>query len=206
VMPGTTVFHLQGCLDHLLSGELAAGDELLTYSRERLRILVERMLSHGPRLHRRDEPDEVLRAAFLSVGTILDPREAASVRAFLCRSACNIRETLIDLLRRYDGPDQIGANHATSHPGQAVLPDQTATAPNPERSGDTLSLADWTSFHKEAARLPDEAREVLDLLYYHDLAQDEAAKVLGISLGILKRRWQSARLTLMESLGTKSKL
>jgi RNA polymerase sigma-70 factor (ECF subfamily) len=44
--------------------------------------------------------------------------------------------------------------------------------------------------------LPDEEREVVQLLWYEGLRQPEAAVVLGISLATLKRRWQVARLRL----------
>ena len=55
-------------------------------------------------------------------------------------------------------------------------------------------LAVWTEFHRQVADLPEEDREVFDLLWYQGLTQAEAAAVLGISERTVSRRWISARL------------
>jgi RNA polymerase sigma-70 factor (ECF subfamily) len=62
------------------------------------------------------------------------------------------------------------------------------------------SIEDWTAFHEEVEKLPDEQREVFGLIWYGGLHQADAAKVLGISLATIKRRWQAARLHLHEAL------
>jgi RNA polymerase sigma factor (sigma-70 family) len=62
-------------------------------------------------------------------------------------------------------------------------------------------LAAWSEFHERAGQLPDEEREVFDLLWYQGLMQEEAAQLLGVSERTVKRRWQSARLQLFEALG-----
>jgi RNA polymerase sigma factor (sigma-70 family) len=190
--PDSTVLHLQGCLDRLLSGEFAARDELLMHCRKRVLILAERMFSQSPRVGGKKELNEVVSGLlFFSIGKMLDSVETISLCDYLRLTAANIRDTLIDLIRQ----------DATPHSGSAEVPDQTATHPNTNASSKALSLADWTAFHELAARLTDDERDVLDLLYYHNLTQEEAANVLGLSPGVLKRRWQSSRLTVMESLG-----
>ena len=62
------------------------------------------------------------------------------------------------------------------------------------------SLEVWTHFHEEVARLPDELRQVFNLLWYHEMALQEAADHLGISLSMLKRRWAAARQRLGKDL------
>jgi RNA polymerase sigma-70 factor (ECF subfamily) len=85
-----------------------------------------------------------------------------------------------------------GANHHTDG-GEAVEKSLDGrTEPN--------SLIEWTNFHRQVERLPDERRDVFDLLWYKGLTQPEAAQVLGISLATLKRRWQSARLWMHDAL------
>ena len=61
-------------------------------------------------------------------------------------------------------------------------------------------LAGWGEFHAQVEKLPADELEVVNVLYYEGLTQEEAAKVLGISFRTLKRRWHSARLTLYEAL------
>jgi DNA-directed RNA polymerase specialized sigma24 family protein len=51
--------------------------------------------------------------------------------------------------------------------------------------------------------LPPIEREAFDLLFYQELSQAEAAAVLAVSVRTIKRRWQSARLRLVQNLGGK---
>jgi DNA-directed RNA polymerase specialized sigma24 family protein len=50
-------------------------------------------------------------------------------------------------------------------------------------------------------KLPDEQREVFDLLWYQELSQEEAAGVLGMSVPTVKRRWRDAKMELIDVLG-----
>jgi RNA polymerase sigma factor (sigma-70 family) len=51
----------------------------------------------------------------------------------------------------------------------------------------------WGDFHDKVEALPDEEREVVELLWYQDLPQHEAAEVLGVDPSTVKRRWRAAR-------------
>src|SRR5437870_4454184 len=62
-------------------------------------------------------------------------------------------------------------------------------------------LARWEAFHEEVNRLPEEEREVFNLLYYAGRTQEEAAAILDISASTVFRRWTAARLTLKSRLG-----
>ena len=61
-------------------------------------------------------------------------------------------------------------------------------------------MAAWAEFHRQAELLPDEEREVFDLLWYQGLSQSEASELLQVSERTVKRRWQSARLYLHNAL------
>jgi RNA polymerase sigma factor (sigma-70 family) len=50
-------------------------------------------------------------------------------------------------------------------------------------------------------RLPEEYREVFGLIWYNGLTHEEVAEVLGVSVRIVKRRWQEARIALARALG-----
>ena len=67
-------------------------------------------------------------------------------------------------------------------------------------SFDPQRLANWSDFHNQAEQLPPEEREVFDLIYYQGLSQAEAAAVLNTSERTIQRRWQTARLTLNDTL------
>ena len=61
-------------------------------------------------------------------------------------------------------------------------------------------LEAWTAVHKQVEKLPDEEKEVFDLLWYQELSQADVAELLNISTRTVKRRWASARLMLHEAL------
>jgi RNA polymerase sigma factor (sigma-70 family) len=205
VTPGTTSAFLQGCLNRLHGGETAARADLLRYSQERLRTLTQRMLARFPSVKRFEETDDVLQNVLLRISHMLDQLEVGSVRDYLRLAAANIRRELIDLARHYYGPLGIGANQAGAARGSPDRSDQaTLDHPAADSGREALSLADWTEFHERTAQLPDDEREVFDQLWYHGLTQDEAAELLDVSVSTVKRRWQAARLRLMESLGGKS--
>ncbi len=118
-------------------------------------------------------------------------------------AAMNIRRELLDLAKHYYGPQGLGAHYA-SVDGDA---NQTlfGSGAIPSVAGeDAGRLEAWTSFHDHVERLPDEEKEVFDLLWYQQLPQAEVAELLRVSERTVKRRWASARLTLQDALGGQS--
>jgi RNA polymerase sigma factor (sigma-70 family) len=203
--PGDTTHYLQNCLDRLRIGDVAAREDLLRRSQERLLTLTRRMLAGFPHVKRFEQTDDVLQNVFLRLAKMLDQMAVVSVGDYLRLAATNIRRELIDLARHYYGPRGLGANLVQLAPG--MLEDfPRAMVEHSPAKGRTraLTLADWTEFHEQVAQLQEEDREVFDLLWYEGLTRDEVAALLGLSLSTVKRRWLSARLNLMNALGGKS--
>jgi DNA-directed RNA polymerase specialized sigma24 family protein len=90
------------------------------------------------------------------------------------------------------GPEGNGANHHTDT--------GDAAGGQHDGRGEPDDLDTWTAFHESAGSLPQEQRDVFNLLWYDGLTQPEAASVLGISLATVKRRWQEARISLSEAM------
>jgi DNA-directed RNA polymerase specialized sigma24 family protein len=61
-------------------------------------------------------------------------------------------------------------------------------------------LTDWTEFHAQVEALPDEQKEVFNLVWYQGLTQVEAAALIGVTERVVKWRWRAARLTLHQAL------
>jgi hypothetical protein len=61
-------------------------------------------------------------------------------------------------------------------------------------------ITGWGMLHTMVDDLPEDEREMLDLMLYWGLKRAEAASVLAISPGAVECRWRNARLTLQEAL------
>src|SRR5262249_36962645 len=136
--------------------------------------------------------EDVLQHAMLRLWKALERRTPETARDFLGLAAGLIRRELIDLLRHYYGPGGPAAHHH-SDPG-------VAEAAGASSGAHSANLAARAEVHEAVEALPAEEREVVGLLWYHQLEQAEAAQVLGVDVRTVKRWWKNARLHLHEAL------
>jgi RNA polymerase sigma-70 factor (ECF subfamily) len=187
---------LLGLIQRANDGDPAARAQLIQHSADRLRRLTRKLLHDFPRVRRWEEADDVFHNALLRLLQALRSVAPASVADYFRLATRQVRRELLDLARHYYGPEGLGANHASVSPA-AGRPE--APAPPIEKSDSTLDpdrLAAWTEFHRHVAALPEQERDVVELLWYHGLSQAAAAAVLQVSVPTVKRRWLSARLQL----------
>ena len=196
--PGHTT-QLQSWLDLMRGGDACARERLIEHTCERLRSLARKMLRDFPRVHRWEETDDVFVAALAKLHRSLEAVQPESPRDFYNLAATQIRRVLIDLARRYYGPEGLGANYESA----AMDSDgkKLARYEKVDGTGKPGNLTEWTEFHAKVESLPEEEREVFSLIWYGGLNQQEATLALGISERTLRRRWRSARVMLYESLG-----
>jgi RNA polymerase sigma-70 factor (ECF subfamily) len=193
---------IQAYLDRLRAGDEAARAELLACACERLRSLARKMLKGYPNVRRWEQTDDVLQSASLRLHRTLGQLPVATSRDFFRLAALNIRRELLDLARHYYGPQGHGKHHATWAGGDAAASNIGSGPPGPgDLSAEPSRLASWGEFHEQIGALPEEEREVFDLVWYQGLSQAEAAELLGISERTVKRRWQAGRVKLYEALG-----
>jgi RNA polymerase sigma factor (sigma-70 family) len=211
VNSGSTTQVLQVCLDRLRQGDLAARDELITYACNRLVILTRKMLGQYSRLHNWEQTDDVAQNALMRLRRSLEVVQPATVREFIGLASVQIRRELADLTRHYYGREQ---GSAAKREGKAASPrmapprGQAAAAEGELQSPDApadatldpVQLNAWSEFHAVVQKLPEQEREVVELLWYQDLSQEEAAELLSVDKSTVKRRWRSARTKLAESL------
>jgi RNA polymerase sigma factor (sigma-70 family) len=190
---------LQNCLDRLRDGDRSALDELIRCACIRLESLTRMMLRDYARLKRWEETDDVFQSALLRLTRCLEDVVPETVRDFFRLATLQIRRELIDLARHYYRTDGPGARHSTAYrPG---VSDSAPPAYEQAESGcEPSRLVGWTELHKLVGEMPEEEREVFDLLWYQDLSQPEAARLLGMPERTLKRRWQAIRLRLHQAL------
>jgi RNA polymerase sigma-70 factor (ECF subfamily) len=185
-------------LDQIRAGDDAARDELLGLAGERFRRLAHKMLHDFPRVARWEGTDDVLQNAILRLCRALRSATPESARSLFNLAALQIRRELIDLARHYQGPHGMGAHHesvAPAHERQGPRID----GPGPD-TNEPGQLAGWTEFHERIEALPDEEREVFNLVWYQGLTQAEAAALIGVSERVVKWRWRAARLALHRAL------
>jgi RNA polymerase sigma-70 factor (ECF subfamily) len=160
------------------------------------------MLRDFPGVHRWELTDDVLQNAVVRLCRALGEVRPPTAADFFRLAAAQIRRELLDLARRYSGARGLTAQRAgVAEAGETSTAEPAPWAEPVDTTNDPDRLAPWTEFHREIEALPPEDREAFDLLFYQGMSQAEAASVLDVSERTIKRRWQAARLRLVESLG-----
>jgi RNA polymerase sigma-70 factor (ECF subfamily) len=197
---GRTTVRIQKCLQRLVRQDAGAREELLEHARRRLAVLSDRMFTKFPRLHRREEAEDLFQEAMLRLWQSLQEVGPTTVAAFMGLAALQMRRALRDLARRHFGRRRRSAGEGAA--GQAVAAEGGNVLEN--YAGDSTwqpdDLACWSEFHAAADRLPEPERTAFDLLYYHELPQAEVADLMEVSERQVRRYWQSARRELHRML------
>jgi RNA polymerase sigma-70 factor (ECF subfamily) len=123
--------------------------------------------------------DDVYQESALRLWKSLSAVQPGSAKDFFGLAAQQIRRVLIDFARKY------------AHSLPVALGDGQTPAFDP------ASLEIWTRFHEEVETLPEDLKEVVELLWYHELTQEEAAGLLDVDKSTVKRRWRRARTQLV---------
>ena len=188
----TTVV-IQRYLD-ALPGDAAAEPvvrELLERAAGRLRLLCAALLYKSyPRLTRPPvnlEPDELLGDVVAGLLTALRTSHPPTVRRFFALANQHMRWQLNDLARRLD---ERPAAAALAESGVLAAPASTASRLSP----------DGLRMLGAIEGLPEDEREVFDLVGIQGLTHAEAAAVVGVSEKTVQRRLNRARLLLAERL------
>lgn len=189
-----------------MKGDDAARRRLLESTRDRLMRHARRHL-HGRhvRLEPFEQTDDVVQQLYLKILQNQDRfwvnargEPVRTLAEFFGHSSAWMRDVLCDLLRKSRGrndnrPDVLPLDGGGSEGRPRYEPDSDTL--------DAEQLQRWTEFHETVARLPDDLREVFDLLWYQELPQAEAAALLGIAVPTVKLRWMKARLQVQQTLG-----
>lgn len=188
----------------VLANDAARGDrdalnELFARSRARFEQMARRMLRRNPAVARWTEADDLIANVSVRLLRALEGNPVTDTRGFFNLSAAAMRRELIDLARKYYGPEGIGANHASRGPGMGsgsgAAPDPASPDPDP------ADLDRWAELHVAIGRLPAEEREVFGLVFYHKWTQAQIAGVLGVSEKTVRRWFKDAAKRLNEVLG-----
>jgi RNA polymerase sigma-70 factor (ECF subfamily) len=165
--------------------------ELLERAVGRLRLLCATFLyKRYPRLTHPPvnlETDELLGGLVARLLTALRTTRPSNVRRFFALANQHMRWQLNDLARRLD---EQPAAAALAESGVAAPPGSTASGLSP----------DGRRMLGAIEGLPEDEREVFDLVGIQGLTHAEAAAVVGVSQKTVQRRLNRARLLLAEQL------
>jgi RNA polymerase sigma factor (sigma-70 family) len=168
-----------------------AVQELLERAAGRLRMLCATFLhKRYPRLTRPPvnlETDELLGGVVAGLITALRATRPPTVRRFFALANQHMRWQLNDLARRLD-----------DRPAAAVLAESGLAAP-PASTASGLG-PDGRRMLGAIDGLPEDEREIFDLVGIQGLTHAEAAAVVGVSEKTVQRRLNRARLLLAEQL------
>jgi RNA polymerase sigma-70 factor (ECF subfamily) len=130
----------------------------------------------------REEAQDVLQSAYLKVldgRAAFDGRSSAKTWLFAV-----IRRTAAERRRRQWLLDLLPARLMRLDP-------EPATAPDPATLADVSESA--ALLRAALMRLPRQQRETLHLVFYEDLTVEEAARVLGVSVGSARRHYHRGK-------------
>jgi RNA polymerase sigma-70 factor (ECF subfamily) len=188
-----TTAAIQRCLDALHEGTAAEPliRDLLERAVGRLQLLCATLLRRSyPRLRQPPlnlETDELLGGVAAGLLTALKKVRPQTVRQFFALANQHMRWQLNDLARRLD-----------EQPRAGVLAESGVAAPT--SSGGSCLSPEARRMLQAIECLPEDEREVFELVRIQGLTHTEAAKIVGVSEKTVQRRLNRARLLLAEQL------
>jgi RNA polymerase sigma factor (sigma-70 family) len=133
------------------------------------------------------QPEEMLDAVVERLLKAMGSVRPQTVRQFFALVNQHMRWELNDVARRLD-----------AQPSAVELREDMASAP--PASSDCELTPDGQRILKAIAELPEDEREIFDLIHIQGLMQSEVAEVLGISVRTVQRRLNSSLLLLSKEL------
>ena len=110
-----------------------------------------------------------------------------------------IRRSLIDLIRHHFGPEGAAGKHFSDVVGDSSG-DGRVIKNIPAQTGEPDSLQSWELFHETVDQLPEEEREVFQLVWYGGMQQQEIASLLEISNRTVQRRLYRGRRIIVAAM------
>lgn len=177
-------------LKQLPQNECDVRTKIINHALERLNYLTTCMFRRSNNLRHLLQTDDIFQDASLRLYQSLAKTYPTTVKGFFGLAATNIRWTLADLARKarkqrlhYNSGDLDADEPALEHASS-------------DETEQPQTLLDWTAFHETVENMQPDEREVVELLWYQGMTQEDAAEILGLSLRTVKRRWLTARIHL----------
>jgi len=177
------VAQIESCLQRFHAGDANAVDDLAELTYQRLNELVAAALRRFPELQRIMTVDEIVHGHLLKrlQSALVEVRPQTAQHMFALASQ-HIRFELLDLIRHHRREQRVTSLQA--------MVDSEGRAYDPADTGTDVAarLVNWECFNEKLAQLPDELRQVVDLLYFQRMSQQDAATLLGVTDRTIRNR------------------
>ena len=179
-------------LSALQRGDPDALNRLIAACRVQIEHLTRRQLRNHPEF--RDgfnDTDDIVQEASVSLFKALQHLQPESEQHLFNLAAMQVRRRIIDLVRKFRGPQSPVALRATNvvrhADGDIVRSEQaaaSATAPS--------LLDDWEGFHQVVDSLPEKMKTTFSMRFYLGAKPKDVAQTLGCDVRTVRRYWDAA--------------
>ncbi len=200
---GTSDSEILPLIHGLRAGNVVAREQLAELVYNRLINLSRMMLRSGSaRVQRWEQTEDLAHSAWFRIQRAIesDALQWNDPAQFFRLAARHIRFEIIDLHRKHRVMHENHLTRLGASSGVEGMEDGNFFVAN--ATADPQRIAVWADFHEAVENLPEEQKEVVDLVWYQGLKQDEAAELLNVSVKSIKRRWREVKLTLADKLDT----
>lgn len=178
----------------------AIRSDLFDLAYGRMHTLAARMIRGFPTVRRWSDTADVVQAAALRLHRALADVDLRDPRHLLRLAALQIRRELLDLARSYASPESFAKHHETN-----ALATSDGVVMKVDRAADPAAepaerLESWTRLHDAVAALPDDDRELFDLVWFMGATQHDIATLTGSSPRTVRRRWDEIKRRLVAAL------
>lgn len=170
-------------LEKLRNNDKDAKNGIIVYTLDRLERISRRMFHKFPVLQESEETGDILHMLVLKLDKALAHDTPNSVSGYFALVNLNLNWILKGLARKIKASEGFVWNGMNDVLNQATDP----------YSGPVNNL-DWVEFFELLEMLPQENREIFDLIWLQGLNQKQTAMILGISLRTVIRRWIKTKL------------
>lgn len=182
------------------AGESDSRELLAACIYERLVKLARLMLRNGSQQVRRwEQTEDLAQSAWFRIQRVLENEHLSfeDETQFYRFVARHVRFEMIELYRKHKSQH---GSHQTKQSQSAEGLDNDGELFFGNDTLDPKSIAAWGEFHAAVEELPDSEKEVVDLLWYQGLKQQDAADLLKVDVKTVKRRWRAVKLKLATKL------
>jgi RNA polymerase sigma factor (sigma-70 family) len=156
----------------LQTGDTSAAEPEFQRIMKSVRRLALASFRKFPRVARFTELDDIVNGSMVRLLSALRTIRPANTQEFYAVSNAMIRRELLDLIKKFYGPNGAGTNETIVVVGSG------------NGDHDPMSITEdldrMTAFHEAVEQLPAEEREAISLRYYHSWSQAEIANLFGL--------------------------